>query len=257
MRQVNLVLSGGGVRGLAHIGVLKVLEEEGITVKAIAGCSAGALVGALYASCEDARKVEEFASSLGFFSLRDVAFTSPGGLVETYRFEKSIETFLVCKNLENLKIPFILNATDIATGEEVVFRKGPILPALRASIAYPGIITPQRVDGRLLVDGGAVNPLPVDLFDDETPLVICDVSTRLMDLSAKPSALSVAKQSVIIMMKTIIDHQLDHLTAPHVLLLPDIKEWDVFSFRPKPAIIIGRGEDAARKALPAIRKMLR
>ena len=160
--RVNLALGGGGARGYAHIGVLEVLEERGYEVASIAGTSMGALVGALYA----AGTMHDYADWARGLTQRDVlrlldpAFRAPGAIRATKVFAKVAE-LLGDRRIEDLPIPYTAVATDLTAGREVWFQRGPLSPAVRASIALPSFITPVVIDGRLLADGGLLNPIPV------------------------------------------------------------------------------------------------
>jgi NTE family protein len=160
--RVNLALGGGGARGYAHIGVLEVLEERGYEVASIAGTSMGALVGALYA----AGTMHDYADWARGLTHRDVlrlldpAFRAPGAIRATKVFAKVAE-LLGDRRIEELPIPYTAVATDLTAGREVWFQHGPLAPAVRASIALPSFITPVVIDGRLLADGGLLNPIPV------------------------------------------------------------------------------------------------
>lgn len=160
--RVNLALGGGGARGYAHIGVLEVLEERGYEVASIAGTSMGALVGALYA----AGTMHEYADWACGLTQRDVlrlldpAFRAPGAIRATKVFAKVAE-LIGDRTIEDLPIPYTAVATDLTAGREVWFQRGPLAPAVRASIALPSFITPVVIDGRLLADGGLLNPIPV------------------------------------------------------------------------------------------------
>jgi NTE family protein len=160
--RVNVALGGGGARGYAHIGVLEVLEERGYEVASLAGTSMGALVGALYA----AGTMHEYADWARNLTQRDVlrlldpAFRAPGAIRATKVFAKVAE-LLGDRRIEDLPIPYTAVATDLTAGREVWFQRGPVAPAVRASIALPSFITPVVIDGRLLADGGLLNPIPV------------------------------------------------------------------------------------------------
>ena len=161
--QIGLALGAGGPRGLAHIGVLKVLEENGISIDCLAGSSMGSLIGALYAAGVEIARLEEIALNV---DLKQTAVmltpTIPrSGLVEGKRMKEFIKSFVGDANIEDLEIPFAAVATDIKTGEEIVIDNGSVAEAVRASISIPGIFTPARFGDRFLVDGGLSNPVPV------------------------------------------------------------------------------------------------
>jgi len=165
--RIGYALGGGGARGLAHIGVMKVLEEHGIYPDVIAGTSMGALVGALYASGLRAGDIER-ALRLDLrrlAMLADVTW-SLSGLVKGKRVTAALESFLGDLTFADLKIPFACVATDIVNGHQIIMRSGPVITAVRASISVPGLFTPVKVRGRYLVDGGLVNMVPVSTCRD-------------------------------------------------------------------------------------------
>jgi len=202
---IALALGGGVARGWSHIGVLRALDEAAIPVKMIAGTSIGALVGACYLAGK-LDELEEFALSLtprrilGFldFSLRST------GLISGHRLAERMEEHLGNVRLENLSRPMVCVATEINTGHEIWLSKGPIIDAIRASYALPGIFAPVMLSNRLLVDGALVNPVPVpvcrafeadavvavnlssDVFGRGT--VVRDVSSESAGLVADPAA---------------------------------------------------------------------
>lgn len=254
MKPVTLVLSGGGVRGLAHIGVIKVLEEEHIPIKRIVGCSIGALVGAMYASTKDADNVAAFARSVRFHRLLDFGF-SKRGLVKGRKLEKTLRRFIAAETFEELHLPLTVVATKMRTGEQAIFESGPLFPPLLASSALPGVFSPQVIDGVELIDGGMSTPVPVTAVPSKDPLIISDVSVNLSLLKDKPNMLEVLRQSVYTLQKHLIEQELQKIKRPYVLLRPDVHEWDFLTMRNDPTLIT-RGEDAARRALPAIKKLL-
>jgi NTE family protein len=156
---IGLALGGGFARGIAHIGVLKVLEEENIPVEFIAGTSVGALIGAAYCSGVSTQELEQVAARVRF---RDLArwTLSRYGFASNLRMITFLNKLLKVKTFEELRIPLAVTATDFASGEGVVFRSGPLADPVRASCAYPGVFLPVTVDGRLLVDGMLAHSLP-------------------------------------------------------------------------------------------------
>ncbi|HHY91328.1 MAG TPA: patatin-like phospholipase family protein [Clostridiales bacterium] len=158
--KIGLALSGGSVWGLAHIGVLKALEEYQIPISYISGTSVGALIGGLYASGISASKLEELAYQTQWKDLCRFAIPH-GGLFTNEPMESLIHKHIGYKTFEDLKIPFAAICTDLISGEEVVIQSGKFTTAIRASTAIPGIFQPVVVEGRTLVDGGVVNNLPV------------------------------------------------------------------------------------------------
>ena len=157
--RVGVALGGGFARGMAHVGVLKVLIEEGIPIDYVAGTSVGAVIGAMYCSGVSVKELEELAALVRF---RDFArwTVSRFGFCSNDRMEPFLGKLLKCRTFEDLKIPLAVAATDFQTGDSVIFRKGRLVDAIRASCAYPGMFLPVEIDGRLLVDGLLAHPVP-------------------------------------------------------------------------------------------------
>lgn len=159
---VALSLGGGGARGYAHIGVIRQLEKQHYKITAIAGTSMGAVIGGLYA----AGKLDEFEAwakkltRLDVLALMDFSI-GKAGAIKAERIFGVIEDLLGDTRIEDLPIPFTAVASDLLKNTEVLFQSGPLALALRASVAIPGVITPVMINGRLLADGGIVNPVPV------------------------------------------------------------------------------------------------
>jgi len=163
--EVALVLGGGGARGLAHIGILKVLEKNHIPIHLIVGTSMGAFVGGFYAAGTGIALMEELALSVDrtFVAKMLSPSLSTSGLVDGERVRSYLEEFLGDLHIEELRIPFSSVSTDLTTGEEVILSRGPLADAIMASIAIPALFKPVRYEDRYLVDGGLVNPLPVSV----------------------------------------------------------------------------------------------
>lgn len=156
--RVGLVLSGGGARGFAHIGVLKVLERHGATFDVVAGTSMGAILGALYASGMRAEQLQQLVESTGW---RDVVdFSMKSGLIKGDRFRSYLAEHLPA-TFEELELPLAVTMTDVETGEAVVMSEGDLITAVRASSSFPGAFEPIQHLGRTLADGGIVNNLPI------------------------------------------------------------------------------------------------
>ncbi len=149
---LGLALGGGFARGLAHIGVLKVLEEENIKIDYMAGTSVGSVIGAAYCSGISAKELEEISGLVRFSDFARWTL-SRYGFCTNDRMERFLGRVVKCKNFDELKIPFAVAATDFENGDPVVFREGCILDPVRASCAYPGMFLPVKLNGRMLVDG--------------------------------------------------------------------------------------------------------
>jgi NTE family protein len=181
-KKISLVLSGGGARGIAHIGVIQVLKEQGYQIQSIAGTSMGALVGGLYAS----GGLEKFTDWLvnadvkEALKMLDFSLKLPG-LIKAEKIMRQIDNFLTIKEIEELPIKYTAIATDIQSLSEIVFDSGSLSKAIRASIAIPSVFTPVFDEGKILIDGGLVNNLPINrLAKDETfPVVAVCVNAEV------------------------------------------------------------------------------
>jgi NTE family protein len=167
-KSVSLVLSSGGARGLAHVGVIEELEKRGYQIAEIAGCSAGALVGGMYA----AGKLPEFKDwicnldRLDVFSLMDFTFSSRG-FIKGEKVYNALKKVIKDQQIETLKIPFSCNAVDYKSGKEIIFRDGSLYAAIRASGSIPTIFQPARHLRQELIDGGVLNPVPISLLQNQ------------------------------------------------------------------------------------------
>ncbi|WP_372594946.1 patatin-like phospholipase family protein [Actinotalea sp.] len=190
-KRVALVLGSGGARGYAHIGVAQVLAERGYQVTAVAGTSIGAVIGGLLA----AGKLEEYTEWVTSLSQRDVlrlldpALSGPGA-IRLERVLARMSEILGGTLIEDLPIPYTAVATDIGARREVWFTSGPLDVAIRASVAIPGLITPIMVNGRLLVDGGVLNPVPVEPVigaDADFTLAVSLAGARTLGFAGTPA----------------------------------------------------------------------
>lgn len=164
-KSVSLVLGSGGARGMAHIGAIEVLEERGYTIREIAGSSVGALVGGVHA----AGKLADFKDwichldRVDVFALMDFSFSSRG-FIRGEKVFSELKKIVQEQQIEDLAIPFVCNAVDYQEGKERVFRSGSLFSAIRASSSIPSLVQPARLEGREYIDGGVLNPLPMDLL---------------------------------------------------------------------------------------------
>lgn len=239
---------------MAHIGVLKALEAAGYQVKRIIGTSSGSLVGALYASCEDAEALEKYAAKLSFRKVLGLSFSREG--VSSGRgVERLVKEFTDAETFEDLRIPLVVNATDLFTGKEVVFRKGALLPALHASSAFPGVISPMETHGRLLVDGGLSATVAIHLAPKTARVVVSDV-TGGETLVKHPSRFRIMSQALHFLIQKDVEHALRRSAHRFVRVRPDVQEWGIFSL-PNSSVLIRRGEEAMRSSLPSLQRLLR
>lgn len=288
--RIGLVLSGGGARGAAHVGVLKVLEELRIPVDIVAGTSMGSVVGGLYACGLSPEEIERslrqtdwddvFDDSpprrhlpfrmkrldqVGLFDVElgvgQDGFRFPRGLVAGQKLDYILSTLtLHCagvSDFDDLPIPFRAVATDLGTGERVVFRDQSIVTAMRASMAVPGAFTPVELDGRVLVDGGLVCNLPVDIVRSmgADVLVAVDISPSANDSGdGGSSAGDILLQSLYLLMDQNLHDQVDLLTGSDILLVPDLGAMSPAEFSDV-GQAIDLGEKGAREALSELRRL--
>ena len=161
-----LVLGSGAARGLAHIGVLKILEQQRIHIDMIVGSSMGAMIGGAYASGLSAAQIEEIACETNWLRVVKILFPKRlqlDGLLDGQRVQKFLLALVGEHKIEDLKIPFACVATDINNGEEIIINSGSLVNAIRASISFPFLFKPFKINGRYLIDGGVVNPVPVNV----------------------------------------------------------------------------------------------
>jgi NTE family protein len=248
--KIGIALGGGFARGLAHIGVLRVLTEEGIPIDYIAGTSVGSIIGASYCSGISAREMQEIA---GIVRFKDFARWSLNklGFCTNDRMDNFLCKIVKCKTFEELHTPLAVVATDFVTGEAVVFRTGPIVQAVRASCAYPGMFQPVKVNGRLLVDGmltHAVPTTPLREMGADRVLAVY-LSAHWVNLNGPRHVFDVIGQCFSIAqakMSTIWKRDADLVLEPNV----DGFTYDGFE-RAKDLIVAG--ENSVRPMLPSIK----
>ena len=266
--KLGLAHSGGAARGLAHVGVIEVLEREGIEIDMVAGTSMGAIIGAAYARGLSAAEIKTAALDLGWRKLAPLVDLNPlqtSGLIGARRIRKKLESIIGDLDFSELKIPFACVATDIISGEAVVFTKGPVLDAVLASMALPLVFKVPRLGRRYLVDGGISDPLPVaplkSLGADKVIAVnvLKNLGISLVHRNHRhplpkhpPNFLQVANQVIYIASA--------HLAAAgmkeaDVAIEPDMTGIHLADFGLAQEAI-HRGEMAAVDAMPAIRKMI-
>lgn len=264
--KIGLVLSGGAARGLAHIGVLKALEEQGIHVDAIAGTSMGAVIGGLYAAGYKVDEIERIAKEMDWQQVlsdqpprKDVPFRRkqddrdflikqqlsfrddgtlglPIGVIQGQNLSMLLESLLVhtseTRDFDKLAIPFRAVATDIVTGEKVVFSKGHLPRAIRASMSIPAVFAPVDVDGRLLVDGGMVDNIPIDVARSMgvDRVIAVDIGTPLLKRKELTTVVDVLNQSTTLMTRNNSEAQLATLTSKDILVEPPLAAYTSADF---------------------------
>lgn len=198
-KNVALVLSSGGARGLAHIGVIESLLSHGFVISSISGSSIGAVVGAFYASGRlgDYREWVLSFDRMDVFNLIDFTF-SVQGFVKGEKVFKRLEAMIPDCNIEDLRMPFCTVATDIEAKKEVVFSSGSMYQAMKASVAIPTVIRPVLIDGKTYIDGGVTNPIPIDHVQrtEGDILVVSNVNAIIPYVKAVPDKITAIQEEV-------------------------------------------------------------
>jgi NTE family protein len=254
--RLGLALSGGAARGIAHVGVLKVLAEEGVQVDCVAGTSAGALVGGALASGMSVEDIEAFGRSLRWRDLGRMTLSRLGAQTNA-PMEDFIHARFPVSRFEELPIPFAAVATDLLTGAAVVMRdEGDMAFAVRASCALPGWYIPVTdARGRQLVDGGLVANLPTSVVRSLGAEVVVAVdvnSDGAKFLGTPASVIGVLLQSIVVVQRTAVEHQRQ---LADVVISPSVGHlrWDEMT---RASEFIEAGIEAARAAIPAIKELL-
>ena len=253
---VALVLGGGAARGFAHIGVIRTLEREKIPIDMIVGTSVGSLIGAIYASNVNSFELEWTAFSLERDDLLDygilTAITGMGA-AKGEKLETFVKSNVQAPNIENLKIPFAAVATDLNLGTQVVLDRGSVAKAVRASSAIPGVFSPVDYQGKLLVDGGLVDNLPVSVARQRgADLVIAvDISENVINYNIT-NLIDVILQAVTIMAHENVKYTRNEAD---VLISPAVGSVGMLDFSQKKRCMQA-GIDAAQKAIPEINKKI-
>ncbi len=267
-KRVGLALSGGAARGLAHIGVLDILHHEDIPIDMIAGTSAGAIMGAIYAARLETNRMMEYALDPGWKKLSSMGdlCLERTGFIRGKKI-KDLITGFIGGNLDfsELKIPFATVATDIDTGEEVIIDSGSVVEAVRASISLPGIFTIVKRDGRHLVDGGLTTPVPINVVKNMgADFVIAvnvnpDVTKRVskadkarIEAKKEPNLLQIAMQAIYITTYALAHNS---MANADVAIEPDLGAMTSSDFKLAGRAIF-RGREAAEKAIPEIKRKL-
>lgn len=250
---IGVALGGGFARGIAHIGVLKVLEEEGIPVRMIAGTSVGAIMGAAYCSGLTIAELEEIAHKVRFTTFARWTI-SRFGFASNDRMVAFLKQHLKVHNFEDLRIPLGVTATDFNTGKGRVFTSGPIIDPVRASCAYPGMFLPVEIHGSWLVDGMLSYPVPtVPLREMGAERVLgVQLKGQWSKTNAPRHYFDVIGQSFAIAQEMMSSMW---RSAADVVIEPDVAGFDYDDFK-RADQLIRVGEQAMRRALPEVRKWL-
>jgi len=274
--KIGIALGGGGAKGIAHIGVLRVLESAQIQIDLIAGTSAGAIVGALYASGKSADEIECVIRHLSLQQLLTRDRTGMG-LFSTAGIRRVIEVEIgKATRIEDLPRAFAAVAVEMDTGEEVVFDRGSVADAVSASAAFPGLFAPASIGGRLYLDGGVLNPVPfdvarrrgadrvlaVDLGADEPVFTVAlahrrggALFYRLVCAAENQKVMRVASRAIGIMTKQMRQQKMQQ-SPPDFILYPNVQGMGLMDFDLADECLAA-GEQAARAGLPQIEQVIR
>ncbi len=250
---IAFVLGGGGARGFAHAGVLKVLDDAGIHADLVVGTSAGSIVGALYAG--GIRNTELIAKALAVQRDQLVGFVLPNrGFIEGARLQAYVDDALHGRLIEQLDLPFVAVATELHTGRLVAFNRGDTGLAVRASSSVPAIFQPAVIDGDEYVDGGLVSPVPVSVARKlGAELVIAvDVSRQPRDTGELDTTPGMLNQTFVIMEHALAGHE---LARADIVVRPELSRVPATDLAER-GEAIRAGEAAARAALPRIRQLV-
>lgn len=244
--ETALVLSGGGFRGLAHIGVIKALEEFGIEPALVSGTSAGAVVGALYAQGHGSGKMLDFFRDIQLFSLQHYARGKPGW-VDPQKFTEHFLEFFPGNSFEALKKPLYVTAVNLLDGTLQIFQEGPLVPALLASAAFPGLFAPVRIGSGYYVDGGVLNNFPIEPVE-EADRIIGSYVNRFETVS--PDGFSNSLQVLERVFRIITTHDArSKFGKCHVMMQPDgLEQFETFRQKDLQAIV-GLGYEHACRML--------
>lgn len=256
-KKIGLALGGGGAKGLAHIGVIKILEKYGIPIDFIAGTSMGALVGGWYAAHRNVQSLEKIFFEIDeneILSVRKVARKKDGILFSDKLVIKDLDDGFYGRRIEDLSIPFKAIATDVVSGEEVILDKGDLYEAINASIALPIVFKPVRIDGRILMDGGFANPVPADIVRKMGAdyVIAVDVSSKWLnveDEATKPQKIS----SLVSKAFSALEYQIAQriLKDADIVIRPAVLGYDWRDFY-KAKEIIRKGADEIREYIEEI-----
>ena len=267
--KVGLALGSGAARGIAHIGVIKALREEGIPIDIIAGTSMGSIVGACYAIDGEISLIEEIAITSNLRKLTgllDPKFTFFGsGILSGGRVENLLKSIIGERDFRGLSVPFAAVATDINTGDEVIIREGSLIKAVRASISIPVVFVPVKYNDHYLVDGGIVNPVPADVVqymgaNFTIAVNVLNDPKRCKHLGItgdkkspkSPSLFNTLIQSFYIMEYEIIRSS---ILKADIIIEPDVTGIEVYEFYRGPEAIEA-GYKAAKAVIPEIKNLL-
>ncbi|MBI1822357.1 MAG: patatin-like phospholipase family protein [Nitrospirae bacterium] len=252
--KIALVLGGGAARGFAHVGVIRVLEQEKIPIDLIVGTSVGSLIGAIYADTRSSFDLEVLALKLEKDDIFDFSvFSSTTGPVKGDRLEKFVQSKVKKANIEELQIPFAAVATNLLTGDRVVLDRGPIGRAVRSSSSIPGVFTPVFHQNMNLVDGGVIDNVPVDVAREKGADIVIAVNIGKNVASKNVgNIIDITLQAVNIMSYEISKFKMQ---GADILIEPNVGDVGMMDFGYK-EFCMRAGIDAAQKMMPELKKKI-
>lgn len=252
--RLALVLGGGGARGMAHVGVLEEFEKANIPIDVIVGCSAGSIVGALYADHPNAQRVKTLLAPLKKCDMLDLdIWNARYGLVQGRCLKSVLKRSLCSTRFEDLKIPLYIVATDIMEGKLITFSSGPIIPAVHASSAVPFVFVPVLFYGRWLVDGGVADPIPVTVAKElEADIIVAVDLSELLQRTCPTNLFGIARRAAEI--KFLLQTK-SCVQGADVVISPDLIDVGMFDDTNSQRVYEA-GRKAASKAIPQILKLL-
>lgn len=250
--KIGLALGSGGARGLAHIGILKILTEHSIPIDYIAGSSIGALIGSLHCVGHTSEQMTQFITR--FPQKYWLDYTVPKmGFITGDKIKEIIRLLTKQKNLEDLAIPLSIVATNLRKGERRVFTEGPIAEAVRASLSIPGIFVPEKIDGEYYIDGGVIDRVPVSVVKEMgADLVIAVDVSYYESTSPITSIFEVIAQTIDIMEREILNQRMIYAD---IMLRPEVGHYSTTMFS-RVSEIIEAGEKSTQQAIPQIEALI-
>jgi NTE family protein len=248
----SLVLGSGGVRGIAHIGVLQALEDHGIEPDFITGSSSGAIIGSLYAAGHDADTIQSLIKDFKAYKFIDFSNLG-GGILKGQKAEIFLRDQLGDKTFDDLNTPLVVNALNLNDETVEYLETGDVVEAVHASMAIPGVFQPVKRDGAYLLDAGHVNPLPVDPLPESDQIIISDVTAGKDNIDEDTRFHQVIKEFFNFIQRRQQTTQLNELrdkqgNATITPITPDTKEWNILSLHDLQEIV-ERGQSAGHDAL--------
>jgi NTE family protein len=252
---VALVLGGGGARGIAHAGVIKVLHDNHIPIDFIVGTSAGSIIGALYADNADPDQLDKLIQQLSLGDVLDFNnYPESQGILRGYRLQKFLMANMTHQTFDTLKIPLIVITTDLTTGKTYPIMGGLVAPAVQASAAIPGLFDPAHLYGHVLVDGGISDPIATDIAKTYHPDIIIAVNiAEELSPTMPRTAEEISNRAYLISRLAMSDLLLQDAD---IVIRPDVGQAGIFAVDQK-SVLLNAGKKAAEKSLPLIQKKLK